>query len=219
MFQKGQIKRGLGLYRTFRNKKDVNELIRNLMTLPLMDVPAIYRLFETLKKIAKRGRLQSIDKLFEYVKRYWVDGVFTPEDWSCYGYDIRTNNEIECWNGRLWKEAKTKAQNIYNLANLLYKDATKALRDMHRLESKYTKASQKRIEAKIQAAYTDYMNGTKPLDTLISLAKATEKVCYYERRSQEGTGDSDAMLIAHFEGEEDIQKNSSYLYILCVNTL
>ena len=93
--------KSLGLYRAFRNKKDVIELIRNLMTLPLMDVPAIYRLFETLKKMAKRGRLQSIDKLFEYMERYWVDGVFTPEDWSCYGYDIRTNNEIECWNGRL----------------------------------------------------------------------------------------------------------------------
>ena len=40
-----------------------------------MDVPAIYRLFETLKKTAKRGRNQSIDMLFEYVQWYWFDGV------------------------------------------------------------------------------------------------------------------------------------------------
>ena len=90
---------------------------------------------------------------------------------------------------------------------------------MHRLESKYTKASQKKIEAKIQAAYDDYTNGTKPLDTLISLTNATEKVCYYERRSQEGNGDTDAMLIAHFEVEKEIKKNILYLYILCVNIL
>ena len=79
------------------------------------------------------------------------------------------------------------------MINLLYMDATKALRDMHRQESKYIKASQKRIEAKIQAAYDDYMNGTNHMDALISLAKDIEKVCYYERRSQdqEGTGDTE----------------------------
>ena len=72
-------------------------------------------------------------------------------------------------------------------------DASKVPRNMHRLKSKYIKASQKRIEAKIQAAYDDYMNGTNPMDALISLAKDTEKVCYYERRSQdqEGTGDTE----------------------------
>ena len=70
------------------------------------------------------------------------------------------------------------------LANTLYDDATKALRDMDRPESNYTKAAQKRVEANIQAAYDTYTTSTPPMDTLITLTKATEKACYYKRSPQ-----------------------------------
>jgi hypothetical protein len=118
------------------------------------------------------------------IERYWINGVFTPADWSCYGYAIiPTSNGIEGWNGRLWKVAK-KYFDIYMLANTLYDDATKALRDMDRPESNYTKAAQKRVEANIQAAYDTYATSTPPMDTLITLTKATEKACYYKRSTQ-----------------------------------
>ena len=127
--------KNLGLSKAFQKKRDVNLLIRQLMNLALMDVPAIPGLFETLKKVARRAMNEAVNKLIDYVERYWINGVFTPADWSCYGYDIRTNNEIESWNGKLWIKADRKALNIYLLAQLLFQDATRALRDMHRKES------------------------------------------------------------------------------------
>ena len=102
---------------------------------------------------------------------------------------------------QIWYCPKRCGARIHTSAN--YRDATKALRDIPRIGSNYTKSSQKRVEAKIQAAYDDYVNGTKPLDTLITLAKATEKVCFYQR-DQEGNGDTDEILIAHFEEEPEI---------------
>ena len=73
----------------FQAKNAFNLLVRQLMNLALMDAPAIPRLFETLKQLSRRGGNESVNKLMEYMERYWINGIFTPEDWPCYGHTRR----------------------------------------------------------------------------------------------------------------------------------
>ena len=153
-----------------------------------MDARNIPRLFETLKQAARRANNEAVNKVMDYAQHYWMNGPFTPDDWSCYGEDIRTNNEIECWNGKLWIEAKQRALNIYKLAKLLHNDATRALHDMHRKESNYTKASTKRAAAKIK-------------DIWLELGQVSESACNDVRGNQAETGDTDQYLISHIESE------------------
>ena len=171
------------------------------MTLALMDARNIPRPFETLKQAARRANNEAVNKLMDYVQNYWMNGPFIPDDWSCYGEDIRTNNEIECWNGKLWIEAKQRALNIYKLAKLLHNDATRALHDMHRKESNYVKASTKRAAAKIKDIWHEYVCTKNHMDTLKKLAQVSDSVCNYVRGNQAETGDTDQDLITHIESE------------------
>ena len=154
-----------------------------------------------LKQVARRSGNESVDKLTNYVESYWMNGPFTPADWNCYGQDIRTNNEIESWNGKLWIEANYRPLNIYQLAELLHIDASRALRDMHQKESNYTRVKVKRAVAKIRKCILEYRNGTSALDTLKKLTQDSEAVCNYVRPNQRGTGDTDEILMTHFESE------------------
>ena len=193
--------KSLGLTKGFNKKRDINLLVRHLMNLALLDPEAIRRLFEALKQAAGRAGNESVDKLMDYVQSYWINGPFTPEDWTCYGQDIRTNNEIECWNGKLWIEANYKPLNIYQLSDLLHTDASRALRNMHRKESNYTKPTAKRTAAKIRKCLLEYVGGKSAMDTLKKLAQDSEALCHYVRPNQRGTGDTDEILMDHFESQ------------------
>jgi hypothetical protein len=64
-----------------------------LMALQFLPATHIERSFG---KLQEKAITDATRRLASYVGRQWINGsVFTPNDWSVYRQDVRTNNDLE----------------------------------------------------------------------------------------------------------------------------
>ena len=71
-----------------------------ILALPFLPATLIRETFNNMENHTS----PSLQPLFSYVRRQWMTGFFTPEDWSIFGSIIRTNNDVEGWHCRLNKK-------------------------------------------------------------------------------------------------------------------
>ena len=176
--------------------------INRLMALALINANGsmIQQLFETLKESYATDKLHmnpdvstAFDKLFEYVAKQWIYNPKIPtSELSVFDTSVRTNNEVENWNGKLWQKAGSKALGLYQLIRLLRKNS-KFNRDLIRMELRDTKkAHQKTVDKEIQDVW-DQMKAKsiRPLKALLSLTHITvhNKIMQYNKTMMEYTCD------------------------------
>ena len=90
----------LDLQVDYKTKTGVNNLIRALFALPFLPSSEIRPEFERLSlRAADQPRLCAF---LSYMRTTWIEfPLWTPESWSVYRYQVRTNNHIEGWHNRL----------------------------------------------------------------------------------------------------------------------
>ena len=104
---------------------------------------------------------------------------FTPKDWSIYWEDIRTNNSLEQWNGKVTKEAGNKGLHIFKLGKYLH-NYTKSVESidirlhMWGVYDNYKKASQSKKDEQFKKLWRDYDNELIRPWTLVK--KAADRV-------------------------------------------
>ena len=84
----------------FTNRTGVNQLLREICGLPYLPAREIRGHFEDIsRRAAGQPRLCGF---LSYVRRVWIEGgLWTPERWSIYNRQVRTNNHVEGWHNRL----------------------------------------------------------------------------------------------------------------------
>ena len=169
----------------YYKKGALHKLIKQLTVLPLLDadmIPAVFKhmvgkvcaafqyseddFYDSEKRKAKEA--PPIIQVFQYFDDQWINGKnFSPKDWSIFWQDIRTNNTLECWNGKVTKDSGNKGMHIYKLAKYL-NNYTKDLEkiDMRLLMwgvyDNYKKAAQIIKDERIKSLWREYENGLLP---------------------------------------------------------
>ena len=93
------------------------KIIRQLMSLCYLPADTIPVIFEHLKSISPEVLLP----LFNYMSRNWIYGkCWTPENWSVFMKQIRTNNDAEGLHNA-WNIAAGRKMRFYKLAEFLLK--------------------------------------------------------------------------------------------------
>ena len=122
------------------------------------------------------------------VAKKWICSPKIPtSEWSVFLTNVRTNNEVENWNGKIWREANQHALHLYDLMALLKKLSDRNVEKMRLAFTNTKKAKQWVIDRKIE----DAMNKAKyqaalPLQSLYNQAKITCKdVMIYNPNSKD----------------------------------
>ena len=128
------------------------------MALALIEDVNIPAVFEHLRKVYVNmiRKYPYIKKLFAYFDKQWIRGFHSPDKWSCYNQECRTNNELESWNRQIWKFGSSKRHNLYSLGSLLHKDAIQMMNKQKYKHSAYIKKTQIDKNEKIQKAWDKY---------------------------------------------------------------
>ena len=131
---------------------------------------------DPLKRKDKTNRPPPIVRIFQYFEDQWINGVnFQPKDWTCYDKKVRTNNNLESWNGQVNREGGNKKMHVLKLGRYLHK-STKNVEDINmRLHmwgvyDNYQKSEQKRLNDKINKVWDDYKAGIIRPWTLVKRA-------------------------------------------------
>ena len=175
----------LKLDKSYLTHEPTRKMVRRLMTLPLMDHANIGILFELLKEKYHEQindpNSTKVRDLFAYFEKQWIQGTnFSPEEYSCFMKIIRTNNQIEHWNGYIYREGGSKAHNIYLLAQLLGQDASKAMLNFEQYAAKvYVKRSQAEKDTAVKEAYRLYNFHKNSWRAMEDLRVATTKHCAF----------------------------------------
>ena len=177
----------LKLINDYYLKQDVYKMVRRLMTLALIDEPNICKLFGQFKSRYQShiDNTDAVKKLFAYMEKQWIlNSIITPLNWNCFEESVRTNNQIESWNGGLWKKAGYRSHHIYLLSFLLKKEAIRQLDSLDYPASNYTKPHQARSQKAIDKIYHTYRTAEpRPNPRVIcdQLMAATRKVVSWTR--------------------------------------
>ena len=118
----------------------------------------------------------AFDKLFDYVAKQWIYNPKIPtSELSVFDTPVRTNNEVENWNGLLWNKAK-KPKPFYDLLRLL-RDIYEETAQQCRSTLKDTKkAAQLAIDRNIQETWDQMKTkAISPKEALLALCKKTEE--------------------------------------------
>ena len=95
-------------------------------------------------------------------KQWILNTVITPENWSCFKEPIRTNNQVETYNGQIWSLSGKNKLHIYLLSFLLDREAHRFADELDQPVSLYRKKWQQVAEREINAIYTAYTSNQTP---------------------------------------------------------
>jgi hypothetical protein len=136
--------KSLGLSSAYKSDPKIQEIVREVLSLPLIPWQQIETCFKDLKQRSEELRASLVklnDKraeenkapltvidlrpFMDYVEKTWIKNrTWPPKTWSVYFQEVRTNNDVEGWHRRLNSKAPRKGDlNFYNLVGLLMKEA------------------------------------------------------------------------------------------------
>ena len=174
----------LNLENIYIHQAHGGKYIKRIMALALMRDDMIPPLFEYMKKCLEEDKADmsptvrtAFDKLFEYVEKQWINNSKIPtSEWSVYLTNVRTNNEVENWNGKIWRIACQHPLHLYDLMRVLKNQSEITVEKMRMRYSDTKKAKQKKIDKAIKCAMQKAKSETSlPVTILIDLAKITVK--------------------------------------------
>ncbi|CAF2843674.1 unnamed protein product [Rotaria sp. Silwood2] len=106
---------GLGLGTDYAQDASIREQCKQLMALCLMPVSEVEYEFKRIRSIAS----PSLDDLFTYFYRQWIDGNVPLSMWNFYDLDHRTNNICEAYNRRFGTRVMKKHPNLWTFIQLI----------------------------------------------------------------------------------------------------
>lgn len=110
----------LGLAVPYVSHRPTQDFIKQVMALPFLPEDHITTTFGHLEERAPDG---PCSQFMSYVRETWLSGHWTPQDWSVYGQNIRTNNDVEGYHRRLNGKAGGAHIPLYVLIPILHREA------------------------------------------------------------------------------------------------
>jgi hypothetical protein len=93
----------LKLEQQYRVNMETRRFCQEVMALPVLPPHLIEPI---MMELAAETTYIPLLMLLDYIQGVWVDGVWSPADWSVFRRGIRTNNEVEGWHRRLNSRAR-----------------------------------------------------------------------------------------------------------------
>ena len=110
----------LGLAVPCMKHRPTQDFIRQVMALTFHPADHIPRMVDALESRAPAGPCL---ELMAYVSRTWLEGNWSPQDWSVYGQAVQTNNDVEGYHRRINGNASSSHIPFYVLVQLLYRES------------------------------------------------------------------------------------------------
>lgn len=158
-----QVKRlGLGDFYVKKGACQVRYVIELLLSLPILPADKIAEVFGHIQSLAPAD-LTQLGSLFDYIERTWLDGRWTPKDWSVYYLAIRTNNDCEGLHNR-WNRKGRGRKSFYWILSIMVKEANRIERTAKQLQYgckiRERTAVAKRVEEGLFKHWDKYLDGT-----------------------------------------------------------
>ncbi len=119
----------VGLQERYKDNRAVRAYLGKLMALPYLPAEHIKLAFEDLKKDAVTTALEEV---CSYMEKNWFNSTtWTPQNFSVFMCDVRTNNNVEGWHDRLNRDAQKPNLGFYPLVHLLYAEAKMTKYEAH----------------------------------------------------------------------------------------
>lgn len=109
-----------GLAVPYVKHRPTQDYKRQLRTLPFLPEVHIEQAFPHLES---RALARPVKDLLTYTEETWIDGLWSPSDWTVFGKSIRINNDVEGYHKNLNGRAGKTHIPLYVLIPLLYKEA------------------------------------------------------------------------------------------------
>ena len=84
-----------------KTSKQFAELVRSCLALPFIMTDELQAVVDQLKQktMESDNISRARDEFMQYIQSTWIDGVYTPDMWSCFGRrSDHTNNAQEAYN-------------------------------------------------------------------------------------------------------------------------
>ena len=94
---------------------------------------------------------KAFDELFAYVAKQWIYNPKLPtSELSVFDTPVRTNNEVENWNGQLWNTVNGNPQSFYKLLRVLKKVSVSSRQEVRSKLRNSKRSAQIAIDKTIQ---------------------------------------------------------------------
>ena len=101
----------------YQNDEEVRTTVQRLMCLCYLPADKIRGVFTFLKENAPKNN--KLSSLIGYYERNWINGpLWKPENWTCFGKKVRTNNDTEGLHNK-WNATAGRKMQFYAVANFL----------------------------------------------------------------------------------------------------
>ena len=182
----------------YPHKAHGGKYIKRIMSLALMNANGsmIESMFEMLQhnyRSKDRHHLtipvqKAFDELFAYVAKQWIYNPKLPtSELSVFDTPVRTNNEVENWNGQLWNTVNRNPQSFYKLLKVLKKVSVSSRQEVRSKLRNSKRSAQIAIDKTIQGIWD------KMKDRAIAPKKALYALCQETERNNIMTYNRDMM--------------------------
>ncbi|CAF1449561.1 unnamed protein product [Rotaria sp. Silwood1] len=105
----------LGLASEYTHDENMRDQCRQLMALSLMPIAEVEKQFKRIRALVS----PSLDDLFVYFERQWINGCVPLSLWNANESDYRTNNIAEAYNRRFGTRIMKKHPNFWSFLQLI----------------------------------------------------------------------------------------------------
>ena len=85
--------------KVLKTSKKFSDLLRCCLALPFIIADELQATVDTLKKMEDENNAKARDEFMDYIQNTWIDGVYSPDMWTCLGRrSDHTNNAQEAYN-------------------------------------------------------------------------------------------------------------------------
>ncbi|CAF0713721.1 unnamed protein product [Adineta steineri] len=139
----------LGLASEYKENETIREQCRQLMALSLMPPSEVEKQFKRIRMISS----ESLEDLFIYFQRQWINGSIPLSLWNANEYDDRTNNVSEAFNRRFGSRIAKKHPNIWTFIRLIQDEEVRFQRVFIQLASGATNTKQSTTKTAFQRRF------------------------------------------------------------------
>ncbi|XP_060605414.1 uncharacterized protein LOC132757927 [Ruditapes philippinarum] len=149
-----------GLSAEYKKKEGIYRCLRNFMCLPYLPTGHIKPSFEKLREFAA-GATEPVKRVISYIDTAWISSAqWGPENWSVYGQQVRTNNDVKGWHSRITGRAGWFKLPVYDLTELLFKEARWVDYEIRcvseHMTSRYQRKKYVQINKELSRVWNDY---------------------------------------------------------------
>ena len=160
----------VGLAAAYLQDESRNQIIRKLMAICLLPPTLMRNKFHQMQRKVQTQGSQKMIRLFDYLQTTWLrNSLWSVENVSVYGSEVRTNNDIEGRHNRLNKRGRNNMP-LYSLIDVLHTESQQVQTTLELIkQNKLTRHQEKKyvvINRRIFCAWKMYIDGAIDGDEL-----------------------------------------------------